>query len=249
MSPKRLARCGQTDAGGQHWRCSICGPTLAGLLQKLQQSSEGGLAILWPNLRALLAVSSAVPFVHLLSVAVVFGAVSAVLWPADASATAAVGTAAVALAVAVPAGRGRHGLVLVAAAALAASHAGSARDAVLAPSLGVWFAGRSATGAPVVLRGVLTEDAALTASGAVRVRLAEFDGTALPRNRLAVALELRRARFGTVPITLSRYSNHPLPRRIGSAVSAFGTVGSVVDGARRNRQNSAPARSCFVHGG
>ncbi|MCC7044830.1 MAG: hypothetical protein IT183_13280, partial [Acidobacteria bacterium] len=116
--------------------------------------------------------------VHVVAVAGVIAAVTAVFTAVTAAAALAAALVLLSLSLPLPAGRGRQGLVVLAVAALTAAHAASTRDASLAPPLGRWFAaeGGGAAGVrgapePVRVRGVLTEDAARTATGAVRLRL------------------------------------------------------------------------------
>ncbi len=122
-----------------------------------------------------------VSLVHCLAVVVVAGAVAATLWPLDPAQLWSIAVALVSLALALPAGAGRQGALVLGVAALAAGHAASTRDAVLAPPLGRWFAaegggtGDRRTQAPLRVRGVLTEDAARTETGAVRLRLFVHD--------------------------------------------------------------------------
>lgn len=135
--------------------------------------------------------------IHALAVAATAGATTAIVWPIAAGLMLAVAVAAASLAVPLAAGQkdatrsGRvasgvgardrpsarsiacHVMVVVAVGALAASHTARARDAILAPPLGLWFAAAHDDAAvgdtPTPVRGVLEEDAARTPSGAIRL--------------------------------------------------------------------------------
>jgi competence protein ComEC len=121
-----------------------------------------------------------VPLVHYLAVVVVAGSVAATSWPLDPTLLLAIGIGLGSLALALPAGAGRQGAFVIGVAALAAGHAASTRDAVLAPPLGRWFAAQGGTAdrrtlSPLRVRGVIAEDAAHTDTGAVRLRLFVHD--------------------------------------------------------------------------
>lgn len=114
--------------------------------------------------------------VHRLAGAVATGALMSLFWPVAPQVALAAGVALASVAVLLSEGDGRRWLIAAGVTALAAAHAASARDAVLAPPLGVWFAAEERGSEPraiepVVVRGVIQEDAALSASGTVRFRL------------------------------------------------------------------------------